>query len=61
MFPNGLTVPFTGTTSSFKFDLQKALIANGPANLLNGGNPQDAVQKLLNGLGNKKKKDKNSQ
>ena len=34
--PNGLTVPITGTVSHAKFDIGKALIQNGGANLLGG-------------------------
>jgi hypothetical protein len=57
-FPNGLSVPFTGTTSHPSLDLQKALIANAGSGLLNGasGGGNSGVGGLLNGLLNKHKK-----
>jgi hypothetical protein len=55
--PNGVVVPLTGTTNHPTLDIQKALVENAGAGLLNGGaNGNGGVGGLLNGLLNKKKK-----
>ncbi|HMB95789.1 MAG TPA: hypothetical protein VKK61_07095, partial [Tepidisphaeraceae bacterium] len=63
--PNGLVVPFTGTTDHFKFDLVGAVTKSIGNSFLQGGggNGQDPLQNLQNLLqgGGKKKKQKSDQ
>jgi hypothetical protein len=55
MFPNGLAVPFTGTTSHPTLDIEKAVAQNAGSGLLNGSGNGGAGD-LLNGLLKKHKK-----
>ncbi|HEY1629085.1 MAG TPA: hypothetical protein VGF52_04445, partial [Tepidisphaeraceae bacterium] len=59
LLPNGLVVPFTGTTDHFKFDFAKAL-TKSVGNSFIGGNGQNPLDNLNNLLGGNKKKKKNS-
>jgi hypothetical protein len=57
VFPNGLAVPFTGSSGHPTLDIQKAVAENAGSSLLNGGaNGNGGVGGLLNGLLNKHKK-----
>jgi hypothetical protein len=55
LFPNGLAVPVTGTTSHPKLDIEKAVAQNAGSGLL-GGSGDGGAGDLLNGLLKKHKK-----
>jgi hypothetical protein len=57
LFPNGLSVPFTGNSGHPTLDIEKAVVANAGSGLLNGGgNNNGGVGGLLNDLLKKHKK-----